>query len=195
MSVNRVCPNCGKVEAMRANFGKNRKAERKFHAQKWCDCWDDFPEDNKKKIHIEIERPEWLQSVINFFSNKKDTIQNDSIQNDSIENDSINPIQDLLDESIPVIEKTTTKSINEIKILLIKLQKEVSKKDKEDNSLLRQMYYLMHETPGFDKRLKSSEIYYNLATEFYNLKDYKAAFDLFSKSIKSYPTEHAYLRR
>lgn len=104
-------------------------------------------------------------------------------------------IEDLFGESIPQIEKTTTKTKEEIKLLLVKLQSKVSKKDKEDDSFLKQMYYFMTLSPDFDERVKTAENYFNEAAEFYNLNDYKRAFELFSKSIELYPNENAYYSR
>lgn len=60
MSMPRVCPNCFRKEQDRYNFGSDIKAERAFHAEKWCDCAYDSPEEMMEDQDMPFQDPAWL---------------------------------------------------------------------------------------------------------------------------------------
>lgn len=109
--------------------------------------------------------------------------------------ESQNQIQELFGASIPQIEKTLSKTKAEIKALLLKVQAEISKKDKEDNSAIEQALNLMPFSKDFKRRTEAAEVEYNKALNYYNSNNYEKAFEFFSKSIEHYPSANTYYSR
>jgi len=69
MSVNRTCPNCFRVEGIRANFGNDREAERAFHQQIWCSCGYSSPEQMMRDQDMGFDDPRWLRIAKYFIEN------------------------------------------------------------------------------------------------------------------------------
>ena len=60
MSMSRVCPNCFQVESTRYNFGSDIQAEQAFHAEKWCDCGYESPEEMMEDQDMPFKDPRWV---------------------------------------------------------------------------------------------------------------------------------------
>lgn len=69
MSVNRVCPNCFQVDAVRFNFGEDREAEREFHSQKWCNCGYKDAHEMMIDQDLGFKDPNWLKIAKYFLEN------------------------------------------------------------------------------------------------------------------------------
>ncbi len=61
--MHRVCANCFRKEQDRYNFGSDFKAERAFHAEKWCDCAYNSPEEMMEDQDMPFKDPAWLPIV------------------------------------------------------------------------------------------------------------------------------------
>lgn len=81
MSMNRVCPNCFQVESSRYNFGDNRKAEREFHSEKWCDCKYNSPEEMMKDQDMGFKDPKWIAIAKDFIGKYHSSINEGYISN------------------------------------------------------------------------------------------------------------------
>ena len=58
--MSRRCPNCFQVEGVRMNFGFDSQAEKKFHAQSWCKCGYETPEEMMKDQDMGFDDPAWI---------------------------------------------------------------------------------------------------------------------------------------
>ncbi len=74
MSMARRCPNCLRTENIRFNFGDDNEgesyeAERKFHAEKWCKCGYNSPEEMMLDQDMGFTDPTWIPFVKFFLNN------------------------------------------------------------------------------------------------------------------------------
>lgn len=61
MSIQRTCRKCFQTEANRYNFGSDREAERKFHAEDWCTCGYTSSMEMMKDQDLGFDDPRWVR--------------------------------------------------------------------------------------------------------------------------------------
>jgi|GEM_PF-6832917 len=69
MSMSRICPNCYRKEDARFNFGDEHQAEKAFHAEKWCKCGYNSPQEMMLDQDMGFEDPLWIPIAKYFINN------------------------------------------------------------------------------------------------------------------------------
>lgn len=78
--MNRVCPNCFIKEDTRYNFGNNKEEEKKFHAEKWCDCGYNSPEEMMLDQDMGFTSPYWIIIAKYFIRNYDYMLASDKLE-------------------------------------------------------------------------------------------------------------------
>lgn len=74
--MHRVCPNCFQKEQVRLNFGGNKKAEQKFHSEKWCECKYSSPKEMMYDQDMGFTDPSGIRIARYFLQNYHSTLAN-----------------------------------------------------------------------------------------------------------------------